>query len=60
MNFNSFYTLFLFITIFLIFSLCLFIPTLSEYGYVSTYVPNDFYNNINISTSGFAWPTPRL
>ena len=60
MNFNSFSVLFLSITIFLIFSLCIFTPVLSEYGYISTYIPDDFNNNFEISSSGFAWPTPRL
>ena len=60
MNFNSFSTLFLSITIFLIFSLCIFTPILSEYGYISTYILGEFNNNFEISTSGFVWPTPRL
>ena len=60
MNFNSFSTLFFSVTLILIFSLCVFIPTLSEYGYVSTYAPNDFNSDINISSSSFLWPTPRL
>ncbi len=58
MNFNSFSTLFLIIGIFLIFSLCIFIPTLSEYGYVSTYIPTDFNADFDISSSSFLWPTP--
>ncbi len=58
MNFTSFSTLFLFITIFFIFSLCIFVPALSEYGYLSSYIPNDYTNTINISSSTFTWPTP--
>lgn len=58
MNFSSFSTLFLFICVFLIFSLCIFIPNLSEYGYVSTYIPTDFDNTIDINSSNFSWPTP--
>lgn len=56
--FYSFSTLFLFITFFLIFSLCIFIPTLSEYGYVSTFVLTDFKDGIDIDSSTFTWPTP--
>ena len=61
MNFNYFSTLFLSITLFLIFSLCIFIPSLSEYGFVSTYIPTDYENSIvDINYSNFIWPTPRL
>jgi len=60
MNFNSFSIIFLSIIIFLIFSLCIFTPVFSEYGYISTYILEEFNNNFEISSSGFAWPTPRL
>lgn len=58
MNFNSFTFLFLFIVITLVFSLCIFIPNLSEYGYISSYIPDNYLNNIDISSSNFIWPTP--
>ncbi len=61
MNFNSFSSVFLFITLFFIFSLCIFIPTLSEYGYtVNTYIPNnsDCVSNFDLNNSSFLWPTP--
>ena len=58
MSFNSFSFLIIFITFILIFSLCIFIPNLSEYGYVSVYIPNNYNNSIDISSSGFIWPTP--
>lgn len=56
----NFYSLFLSFALILIFSLCIFIPTLSEYGYVSSYFPTNNNLDINISSSGFVWPTPRL
>jgi len=56
--FNSFTFLFLFIVITLVFSLCIFIPNLSEYGYISSYIPDNYLNNIDISSSNFIWPTP--
>lgn len=60
MNSNSFSIMFLFISIFLIFSLCVFVPSLSQYGNISTYIPNNLNTNIDINTSIFIWPTPRL
>lgn len=58
MNFNSFSFLIMFIVFMLIFSLCVFIPTLSEYGYISSYVPNEYSNYFDINSSYFIWPTP--
>ncbi len=55
-SFTSLIVCFIFV---LIFSLCLFIPFLSEYGYVASYIPdNDYNNSFEISSSGFVWPTP--
>lgn len=58
MNFNSFSYILSIITIVLIFSLCIFIPCLSEYGNISTYTPRNTYSSIDISYSSFVWPTP--
>lgn len=58
MNFNSFTFLFTFIVVTLILSLCIFVPTLAQYGYVASYIPDSHSNNIDISTSNFTWPTP--
>lgn len=60
-SFSSFTSLIICFTFVLIFSLCVFIPYLSKYGYVAGYVPDDNYtNSFDISPSGFVWPTPRL
>ena len=58
MKFNSFFIPVFFILFILIFSLSTFIPALSEYGYVSSYYPNNYTNSINISSSNFIWPAP--
>lgn len=61
MNFSSinfFSFLFIFIITILILSLCLFIPSLSEYGYIFSYAPDSYSNSIDISSSNFIWPTP--
>lgn len=59
MNFNSITFLFLSIIVSLVLSLCIFIPSLSEYGYIATYVPTfDLSNNVDINLSVFTWPTP--
>ena len=60
MKFNSFTAILFVIFIVLIFSLCIFIPSLSDYGYISTYnLSNSSCNNsIDISSSSFIWPTP--
>lgn len=61
MNFSSinyFSFLFIFIITILILSLCIFIPSLSGYGYISSYIPDNYLNNIDISSSNFIWPTP--
>lgn len=58
MKFNSFFIPVFFILFILIFSLSTFIPALSEYGYVSSYYPNNYTNSINISSSNFIWPVP--
>ena len=58
--FNSFSSLIIAFTFVLIFGLCFFIPTFSNYGYISTYISDNFNNHININSSTFLWPTPRL
>ena len=58
-SFSSFHSLIICFIFVLVFSLCIFVPYLSEYGYVSSYVPdNDYINSFDISSSGFIWPTP--
>lgn len=61
MNFssiNSFSFLFIFIITILILSLCIFIPSLSEYGYTASYIPSNYSTSLNINSSDFIWPTP--
>ncbi len=61
MNFSSinyFSFLFIFTFAILIISLCIFIPNLSKYGYISSYTPNNDYSRIDILSSNFVWPTP--
>lgn len=61
MNFislNPFKLLILLIAIILIFTLCFFTPILSESGYIISYSPANFSNNIHIISSNFTWPTP--
>lgn len=55
--FNSFYFSIIIFVVF-IFSLCFFIPVLSQYGYVSSYIPNNYTNTFDINFSEFMWPTP--
>lgn len=54
---NSFSSLIILITFVLIFSLCLFIPVLSQYGYIASYSPNSS-NTVTIDFDNCTWPTP--
>lgn len=54
---NSFSPLIILITFVLIFCLCLFIPVLSQYGYIASYSPNSS-NTITIDFANCTWPTP--
>lgn len=58
MNFYSLNFLFIIIIVILILSLCIFIPSLSEYGYISAYIQNTNSNIVYINSSNFIWPTP--
>lgn len=58
MNFNSFSSLFVFIITVLVLVLCVFVPSLSNYGYISSYIPQESTNKININNSNLVWPTP--
>ena len=55
---NSFSSLFIIFTFILIFSLCVFIPVFSQYGYISPLQINSNPSYLEISSSNFAWPTP--
>lgn len=57
MKFNSFYFSII-IFVILIFSLCLFVPAFSQYGYISSYNFNNNSSVLEISNSNFVWPTP--
>lgn len=56
--FYSFGSLILIFTLFLIFSLCLFIPLFSNDGNISVYSSSNHYIGLDISDSNFIWPTP--
>ncbi len=55
---HTFYSLITIFTIILVFSLCFFIPLLAQYGYVSSYIPNNYTITTNINSSEFIWPSP--
>lgn len=56
--FYSFESLIFILTLFLIFSLCLFIPLFSNDGNISVYSSSNYYIGLDISDSNFIWPTP--
>ena len=58
MKFSSFSLPIVTFAFVLIFSLCFFIPVLSEYGYVSSYSQSNYTNSIDIASSDLIWPTP--
>lgn len=55
---NSFSHIIIIYTLILIFSLCIFIPIFSNYGYISPYTMSSNINYFEISNSEFMWPTP--
>lgn len=55
---NSFSYIILLYTFILIFSLCIFIPIFSDYGYISASNINSHLPSFELSSSKFAWPTP--
>ena len=58
MKFNFFSLPIILITFVLIFSLCVFTPFFSKYGYVATYSTGKYTNFVDIASSELTWPTP--